>query len=112
MNTGKRRNRLLLKRLNQKSRAITNLENISAPGSSPVHPQNIAGRLAKVVQPYGERREGGFSRAMPTSPIALLAINLLLREARIVAAEEGRSLSALLTNRLEAIVRKSRMTES
>ena len=29
----------------------------------------------------------------------------LLREARVVAAEEGRSVSALLTDRLEAIVR-------
>ena len=29
----------------------------------------------------------------------------LLREARVVAAQEGRSLSALLTDRLEAIVR-------
>ena len=28
----------------------------------------------------------------------------LLREARVVAAEEGRSISALLTDRLEAIV--------
>lgn len=32
----------------------------------------------------------------------------LLREARIVAAEEGRSVSALLTDRLEAIVRERR----
>lgn len=30
----------------------------------------------------------------------------LLREARVVAAEEGRSMSALLTERLEAIVRE------
>lgn len=30
----------------------------------------------------------------------------LLREARLVAAEEGRSTSALLTDRLEAIVRE------
>jgi hypothetical protein len=30
----------------------------------------------------------------------------LLREARVIAAEEGRSLSALLTDRLEAIVRE------
>jgi hypothetical protein len=30
----------------------------------------------------------------------------LLREARILAAEEGRSISALLTDRLEAIVRE------
>lgn len=30
----------------------------------------------------------------------------LLREARVVAASEGRSVSALLTNRLEAIVRE------
>ena len=30
----------------------------------------------------------------------------LLREARVVAAEEGRSVSALLTDRLEAIVRE------
>jgi hypothetical protein len=30
----------------------------------------------------------------------------LLREARIVAAEEGRSISALLTDRLEVIVRE------
>ena len=29
----------------------------------------------------------------------------LLREARVVAAEEGRSISALLTDRLEAMVR-------
>ena len=32
----------------------------------------------------------------------------LLREARVVAAEEGRSISALLTDRLEAIVRERR----
>ena len=30
----------------------------------------------------------------------------LLREARVVAAEEGRSLSALLADRLEALVRE------
>jgi hypothetical protein len=30
----------------------------------------------------------------------------LLREARVVAAEEGRSIGALLTDRLEAIVRE------
>ena len=30
----------------------------------------------------------------------------LLREARILAAEEGRSITALLTDRLEAIVRE------
>jgi len=30
----------------------------------------------------------------------------LLREARVIAAEEGRSISALLTDRLEAIVRE------
>ena len=30
----------------------------------------------------------------------------LLREARVVAAEEGRSMSALLTDRLEGIVRE------
>jgi hypothetical protein len=30
----------------------------------------------------------------------------LLREARVVAAQEGRSISALLTDRLEAIVRE------
>lgn len=30
----------------------------------------------------------------------------LLREARVVAAEEGRSVSALLTDRLEALVRE------
>jgi len=30
----------------------------------------------------------------------------LLREARIVAAEEGRSVSALLTDRLEAMIRE------
>jgi hypothetical protein len=29
----------------------------------------------------------------------------LLREARVIAAEEGRSISALLTDRLEAMVR-------
>jgi hypothetical protein len=30
----------------------------------------------------------------------------LLREARVLAAEEGRSISALLTDRLEALVRE------
>ncbi len=30
----------------------------------------------------------------------------LLREARIIAAEEGRSVSALLTDRLEALIRE------
>jgi hypothetical protein len=30
----------------------------------------------------------------------------LIREARILAAEEGRSISALLTDRLEAIIRE------
>jgi hypothetical protein len=33
----------------------------------------------------------------------------LLREARVVAAEEGRSISALLTDRLEAIVRERKV---
>ena len=32
----------------------------------------------------------------------------LLREARVLAAEEGRSISALLTHRLEALVRERR----
>jgi len=32
----------------------------------------------------------------------------LLREARIIAAEEGRSMSALLTDRLEALIRERR----
>jgi len=35
----------------------------------------------------------------------------LLREARVVAAEEGRSVSALLTDRLEAIVRERKAFE-
>lgn len=35
----------------------------------------------------------------------------LLREARIVAAEQGRSISALLTDRLEAIVRERKAFE-
>lgn len=35
----------------------------------------------------------------------------LLREARVVAAEEGRSISALLTDRLEAIVRERKAFE-
>ncbi len=35
----------------------------------------------------------------------------LLREARVVAAEEGRSLSALLGERLEAIVRERKAFE-
>jgi len=30
----------------------------------------------------------------------------LLREARVIAAEEGRSVSALLTDRLEALIRE------
>src|SRR5260370_20186090 len=34
----------------------------------------------------------------------------LLREARVLAAEEGRSISALLTERLEAMVRDRRST--
>ena len=33
----------------------------------------------------------------------------LLREARVLAAEEGRSLSALLAERLEALVRERRV---
>jgi hypothetical protein len=35
----------------------------------------------------------------------------LLREARLLAAEEGRSVSALLTNRLEAMVRERKAFE-
>ncbi len=35
----------------------------------------------------------------------------LLREARVIAAEEGRSVSALLTDRLEAIVRERKAFE-
>ena len=35
----------------------------------------------------------------------------LLREARILAAEEGRSVSALLTERLEALVRERKAFE-
>lgn len=35
----------------------------------------------------------------------------LLREARVVAAEEGRSLSALLADRLEALVRERKAFE-
>jgi hypothetical protein len=35
----------------------------------------------------------------------------LLREARVVAAQEGRSISALLTDRLEAIIRERKAFE-
>jgi hypothetical protein len=35
----------------------------------------------------------------------------LLRETRVIAAEEGRSLSALLTERLEALVRERKAFE-
>jgi hypothetical protein len=35
----------------------------------------------------------------------------LLREARIIAAEEGRSVSALLTERLEAMIRERKAFE-
>lgn len=35
----------------------------------------------------------------------------LLREARVLAAEEGRSLSALLTDRLEALIRERKAFE-
>jgi hypothetical protein len=35
----------------------------------------------------------------------------LLREARVLAAEEGRSISALLTDRLEALVRERKAFE-
>ena len=35
----------------------------------------------------------------------------LLREARVLAAEEGRSISALLTERLEALVRERKVFE-
>jgi hypothetical protein len=35
----------------------------------------------------------------------------LLREARVLAAEEGRSISALLTERLEALVRERKAFE-
>jgi hypothetical protein len=35
----------------------------------------------------------------------------LLREARVIAAEEGRSVSALLSDRLEAIVRERKAFE-
>ena len=35
----------------------------------------------------------------------------LLREARVLAAEEGRSLSALLTERLEAMIRERKAFE-
>ena len=35
----------------------------------------------------------------------------LLREARVIAAEEGRSVSALLTDRLESLVRERKAFE-
>ena len=35
----------------------------------------------------------------------------LLREARVIAAEEGRSVSAMLTDRLEAMVRERKAFE-
>ena len=35
----------------------------------------------------------------------------LLREARVIAAEEGRSISALMTERLESIVRERKAFE-
>jgi hypothetical protein len=38
--------------------------------------------------------------------VTLKLDSALLQEARVVAAEEGRSISALLTDRLEAIVRE------
>jgi len=43
--------------------------------------------------------------AMKTNVTLKLDVDLL-REARVVAAEEGRSISGLLTDRLEAIVRE------
>ena len=50
------------------------------------------------------------SRIMKTNVTLKLDADLL-REARIVAAEEGRSISALLTDRLEAIVRERKAFE-
>ena len=50
------------------------------------------------------------SRAMKTNVTLKLDADLL-REARVVAAEEGRSISALLTDRLEAIVRERKAFE-
>jgi hypothetical protein len=35
----------------------------------------------------------------------------LLREARVIAAEEGRSISALLTDRLESMVRERKASD-
>jgi hypothetical protein len=45
------------------------------------------------------------SKSMKTNVTLKLDADLL-REVRVVAAEEGRSISALLTDRLEAIVRE------
>lgn len=95
----KRLNRLYLKRLNQKSRATTNLDKRLNSGSSPVHP---AIRLAFISPPA--RRSLAHGR--PSQSISLASRENLLREARVLAAEEGRSISALLTDRLKAIVRE------
>ncbi|MEO8519968.1 MAG: hypothetical protein ABI603_01315 [Acidobacteriota bacterium] len=43
--------------------------------------------------------------------VTLTLDSALLREARVVAAEEGRSISALLTDRLEGIVRERKAFE-
>ena len=48
---------------------------------------------------------------MAKSNVTLKLDTDLLREARILAAEEGRSLSALLTERLEAMIRERKAFE-
>ena len=41
-----------------------------------------------------------------TANVSLKLESVLLREARVIAAEEGRSVSALLSERLESMVRE------
>jgi len=53
---------------------------------------------------HGNRAEASL-RANKTN-VTLKVDASLLREARVIAAEEGRSVSALLSDRLEALVRE------
>jgi hypothetical protein len=48
---------------------------------------------------------------MTKSNVTLKLDSELLREARVLAAEEGRSLSGLLTERLEAMIRERKAFE-
>ena len=71
-----------------------------------------AGRRAvwKLTENYAARKLVLHEENLKTN-VTLKLDTDLLREARVIAAEEGRSVSALLADRLEAIVRERKAFE-